>query len=161
MQPVSAHSIKLFLANSRPHFLQCRDRRMSAPPAISANLLRMGRSRKCGNELFTLNNHEDRWSEHGLGHLRNLRDFESDDRDWIREAWLFIIRTALRLPTEPLGSEHLPAVGRVTITSPKVMRTLTKLNRGKGHRRHSSGTVQDHPRCESPSSTSWPDFRRG
>ena len=78
-----------------------------------------------------INNHEDRWSEHGLGHLRNPTDLRSEDRDWIRQAWLSIIRMSLRLPTEPLGFEHLPAVGRVTITSPKAMRSLAKLNVGK------------------------------
>lgn len=78
-----------------------------------------------------VNNHEDRWSEHGLGHLRNPTNLESEDRDWIRQAWLSIIRTSLGLRTEPLGFEHLPAVGRVAITSPKVMRSLAKLNVGK------------------------------
>ena len=33
-----------------------------------------------------INNHEDRWSEHGLGHLRNPLNAESEDRDWIRQA---------------------------------------------------------------------------
>ncbi len=78
-----------------------------------------------------INNHEDRWSEHGLGHLRNPTDLGSEDRDWIRQAWLSIVRIALRLRTEPLSFEHLPAVGRVTITGPKVMRSLAKLNVGK------------------------------
>jgi hypothetical protein len=78
-----------------------------------------------------VNNHEDRWSEHGLGHLRNPNNFESEDRDWIRRAWLNIIRTALCQPTELLGFEHVPAVGRLTITSPKAIRSLAKLNSGK------------------------------
>ena len=54
-----------------------------------------------------VNNHEDRWSEHGLGHLRNPVDPESEDRDWIRHAWVNIIRTTLGLPVEPLGFENL------------------------------------------------------
>ena len=82
-----------------------------------------------------VNNHEDRWSEHGLGHLRKPTNLESEDRDWIRQAWLSIIRTSLDLQTEPLAFEHLPAVGRVAITSPKVMRSLAKLNVGKKIRR--------------------------
>jgi hypothetical protein len=73
-----------------------------------------------------VNNHENRWSEHGLGHLRNPFDFESEDRDWIRLDWRNIIRRELRMPTEPLSFEHLPAVGRVMITSPKVMCTLRR-----------------------------------
>ena len=78
-----------------------------------------------------INNHEDGWSEHGLGHLRNPTDLASEDRDWIRQAWLSILRITLRLPTEPLSFEDLPAVGRVPITSPKAMRSLAKLNVGK------------------------------
>jgi hypothetical protein len=80
-----------------------------------------------------VNNHENRWSEHGLGHLRNPFDFESEDRDWIREAWLNIVRRELGIQTEALSFEHLPAVGRVTITSPKVVRSLAKLNVAKNH----------------------------
>jgi hypothetical protein len=78
-----------------------------------------------------VNNHEDRWSEHGLGHLRNPTNIASEDRDWIPQAWVNIIRQTLGLSTEPLSFEHLPAVGRVPITSPKVMRSLAKLNLGK------------------------------
>jgi hypothetical protein len=78
-----------------------------------------------------INNHEDRWSEHGLGHLRNPMNPESEDRDWIRQAWMNIIRGTLGLPAEPLGFEHLPAIGRVPITSPTALRSLAKLNRGK------------------------------
>ena len=37
-----------------------------------------------------LNNEEDRWSEHGLGHLLNPSDPESEDRDWIAQAWFNI-----------------------------------------------------------------------
>lgn len=81
-----------------------------------------------------VNNHEDRWSEHGLGHLRNPMDPESEDRDWIRSAWINIIRITLGLPVERLGFENLPAIGRVPITSPNALRSLAKLNRGKKYR---------------------------
>src|ERR1700734_74374 len=57
-----------------------------------------------------------RWSEHGLGHLLNPVDPESDDRDWISKIWLNIVRRALGFPTEKLGFEHLPAVGRISIS---------------------------------------------
>ena len=102
--------------------------------AISAKRYALFLRDEDGNPVLLqngVNNHEDRWSEHGLGHLRNPYDFESEDRDWIRQVWLSILRITLRLPTEPLSFEHLPAVGRVAITSPKVMRSLAKLNRGK------------------------------
>jgi hypothetical protein len=44
-----------------------------------------------------INNKEDRWSEHGLGHLRNPTDLESEDREWISQAWTRIVRRSLGL----------------------------------------------------------------
>ena len=35
-----------------------------------------------------INNKDDRWSEHGLGHLLNPTDPESEDREWIAQVWL-------------------------------------------------------------------------
>jgi hypothetical protein len=102
--------------------------------AISAKRYALFLRDEPGNPVLLqkgVNNHEDRWSEHGLGHLRNPHDFESEDRDWIRQVWLSILQIGLRLPTEPLSFEHFPAVGRVAITNPKVMRSLAKLNLGK------------------------------
>jgi hypothetical protein len=78
-----------------------------------------------------INNKKDRWSEHGLGHLLNPTDPESEDRDWIGQVWLNMIRKALGLPTKKLGFEDLPAVGRISISSPAVMRNLRNLNEGK------------------------------
>jgi hypothetical protein len=40
-----------------------------------------------------INNHEDRWSEHGLGHLRNPMNPDGEGRDWIPQAWIRIRRT--------------------------------------------------------------------
>ena len=81
-----------------------------------------------------INNHEDRWSEHGLGHLLNPIFPDSEDRGWIPLAWINIIRRTLGLSVEPLGFEHIPAIGRVPITSPAALRSLAKLNRGKKYR---------------------------
>lgn len=77
------------------------------------------------------NNFDDRWSQHGLGHLLNPTDPDSEDRDWISRVWLGIIRRALGLRTPTLTFEHLPAVGRMAVTSPAVMTPLANLNRGK------------------------------
>jgi len=77
------------------------------------------------------NNPEDRWSEHGLGHLLNPTDPEDEDREWIARAWLNIIRGVQRLPVEKLGFEESPAIGRKPISSPTVMKPLTALNTGK------------------------------
>ena len=81
-----------------------------------------------------INNHEDRWSEHGLGHLRNPTNPHIEDRNWIPQAWINVIRRTLGLPAQPLGFEHLPAIGRVPITGPTALRSLAKLNRGKKYR---------------------------
>jgi len=81
-----------------------------------------------------LNNHEDRWSEHGLGNLRNPMNPDSEDRDWIQQAWISIIRRTLGLPVAPLGFEGVSAMGRVPITTSNAMRPLVKLNRGKKYR---------------------------
>jgi hypothetical protein len=70
-----------------------------------------------------INSHEDRWSEHGLGHLRNPMNPDREDRDWIPQAWINIIRRKLRLPAQPLGFEHLPAMGRMPITNPTAVRS--------------------------------------
>jgi len=78
-----------------------------------------------------VNNKSDRWSLHGLGHLLNPTDPESEDRDWISQIWLNIIRRALNMPTQSLTFENVPAVGRVTVSSPAVMRPLANLNDGK------------------------------
>lgn len=77
------------------------------------------------------NNEQDKWSEHGLGHLLNPTDPKSEDRAWIGQIWLAMIRRSLGLPTEPLAFEHAPAVGRVSVSSPALMKPLTALNKGK------------------------------
>src|SRR5579859_7610981 len=57
--------------------------------AISAKRYALFLRDEAGNPVLLqkgINNHEDRWSEHGLGHLRNPVNPESEDRDWIRHA---------------------------------------------------------------------------
>lgn len=78
-----------------------------------------------------LNNDKDRWSEHGLGHVLNPSDPTSEDRDWIGKVWLNIVRRSLGLSTAPLGFENVPAVGRISVSSPAIARSLEYLNRGK------------------------------
>jgi hypothetical protein len=77
------------------------------------------------------NNEDDRWSEHGLGHLLNPSDPDDEDREWIARVWLNIVRKALHQATWKASFEHLPAIGRVTISSPAVMRPFENLNKGK------------------------------
>jgi len=78
-----------------------------------------------------VNNDDDRWSEHGLGHLLNPSDPESEDREWIAQIWLNLVRNSLGLRTKKLKFENYPAVGRVTVSSPAVMQPLEFLNSGK------------------------------
>ena len=80
------------------------------------------------------NNEKNHWSEHGLGHLLNPTDPESDDREWIAQIWLNIIRSSLGMKTEALPFEHAPAVGRITISSPAISRAFEKFNNGKPYR---------------------------
>jgi hypothetical protein len=76
-------------------------------------------------------NDTDRWSEHGLGHLLNPTDPESEDRQWVGQAWLRIVQKSLLIPTQTLEFENRPAVGRVTISGPAVIKPLAKINEGK------------------------------
>jgi len=78
-----------------------------------------------------INNAEDRYSEHGLGHLLNPADPQSEDRNWIAQAWLSIVRRSLGLPTKPLRFAKRVAVGCTTVSSPAVMKPLKVLNTGK------------------------------
>lgn len=78
-----------------------------------------------------LNSSDDGWKEHGLGHLLNPTDPNSDDRKWITEVWLTIIRTSLGLATSDVSFGNLPAVGRVSVSSPAVMKAFTDFNTGK------------------------------
>jgi len=81
------------------------------------------------------NNEDDRWSEHGLGHLLNPTDPEANDRDWIAQVWLNIIRKNFGLSTHAIGFESLPAVGQVSISSPPLLRPFKQMNRRK-HYQH-------------------------
>ena len=77
------------------------------------------------------NNKTDRWSRHGLGHLLNPTDPDSDDQDWISQIWLNMIRKALGHRIEKSPFADRPAVGRTGITSPSVMRSLKQFNARK------------------------------
>lgn len=77
------------------------------------------------------NAEDDCWSEHGLGHLLNPTDPQSEDRAWIAQAWLRMIRRSLGLSTKRFAFEDRPAVTRLTISSPAVMRPFAALNCGK------------------------------
>jgi hypothetical protein len=114
--------------------------RNGQPVLLRGNCQFCGRKNKPGatrcvkcNKRIALNNSEDRWSEHGLGHLLNPTDPESEDREWIARAWLNIVRRSLGLRTVPLGIEVSPAIGQITVSSPAIMKPLARLNEGKSY----------------------------
>lgn len=78
-----------------------------------------------------VNNQEDRWSEHGLGHLLNPTDPEREDREWIAQIWMDIISRLEDADEPTLCFGNSPAVGRISISSPAIMRHLAALNEGK------------------------------
>ena len=77
------------------------------------------------------NNKKDHWSRHGLGHLLNPTDPEASDRNWTAAVWDSIIRKTFGLKVEKLPFSHLPAIGRTTVSSPFIMKSLESLNAGK------------------------------
>lgn len=77
------------------------------------------------------NNKKDHWSRHGLGHLLNPTDPEASDRNWTAAVWDSIIRKTCGLKVEKLPFSHLPAIGRTTVSSPFLMKSLESLNAGK------------------------------
>ena len=97
------------------------------------------------DELDELRKH----SEHGLGHLLNPTDPESESRDWIPQLWQHIVRTdglgqaadvqspssprrparrTIRQAAEP-GWLDRPALTRVTNTSPRLLKPFAEHNR--------------------------------
>jgi hypothetical protein len=70
-------------------------------------------------------------SEHGLGHLLNPTNPDSEDRDWIAHLWDGIVHEALGLPYNWPNWLDLPAIGRITASSPQLLEPFAALNRGK------------------------------
>jgi len=87
--------------------------------------------------LFTLNALGDpvlvKWSEHGLGHLLNPTDPDSEDRSWMRTVWEILVRESLGRPmADPLWLDR-PAITRTTVSSTELLRLFDTLNAGKAY----------------------------
>ena len=80
------------------------------------------------------NSKDNHWSEHGLGHLLNPADLENEDREWIAQLWQIILCRCLNIPAERFAFEKLPAIGRMAITSPRMLEPFVGLNKGKPYR---------------------------
>jgi hypothetical protein len=72
-----------------------------------------------------------KWSEHGLGHLLNPTDPENDDRDWIRHYWEGIAMEALGQKYQWPAWLDRPAIGRITASSPQMLKPFSTWNRRK------------------------------
>jgi hypothetical protein len=64
----------------------------------------------------------EQYSEHGLGHLLNPIDVDSQDRSWIPQIWETIAREHLGLPTEEPPWLGRPALTQLAITTPRLLR---------------------------------------
>jgi hypothetical protein len=73
----------------------------------------------------------EKWSEHGLGHLLNPTDPDSDDRSWIRQIWEGLVRESLGLPVAQHDWFDRPAIGRMSVSSPELWRRFNAFNAGK------------------------------
>ena len=72
-----------------------------------------------------------KWSEHGLGHLLNPTDPDSDDRTWMRQVWESLVREALGLPVSEPAWLDRPAVTRTSVSSAALLHLFDRLNAGK------------------------------
>jgi hypothetical protein len=70
-------------------------------------------------------------SEHGLGHLLNPTDPDSDDRDWIPEAWRLLVCRALGLPVDEPEWLDRPALAKLAITTPATLAPFENYNRDR------------------------------
>ena len=77
------------------------------------------------------NSDENQWSEHGLGHLLNPTDPESEDREWIAHVWQWIIE-GCSAKHKAVPFAKLPAIGRLTVSSPALLNPLASLNATEG-----------------------------
>ena len=72
-------------------------------------------------------------SQHGLGHLLNPTDPDSPNRDWTTDTWQSVISSALELPVADPAWLDVPAVGRLSISSPHLHRLLGTLNEDRAY----------------------------
>jgi hypothetical protein len=69
-------------------------------------------------------------SEHGLGHLLppNAPSPDISDREWLDDWWQHLLRVELGYPSEEPAWFDAPAVGRMTVTSPRDVATFRAYN---------------------------------
>lgn len=70
-----------------------------------------------------------KWSEHGLGHLLNPSDPDDESRDWIQVLWATLLADTLVRPVARPAWLDRPAVSRLTISHPTLLRPFAKAQR--------------------------------
>lgn len=71
-----------------------------------------------------------KYSEHGLGHLINPTDPGSDDRRWIKQGWDYVLALDLGIEPPLLPWLDLPALSKVSVSSPGLLAPFRELNGG-------------------------------
>jgi hypothetical protein len=72
--------------------------------------------------------------EHGLGHLLNPTDPSSDSRDWITDAWTYLEARARGERPDAPAWFALPAMSRITLSTPDLRKPFEAFNRDKPYR---------------------------
>jgi hypothetical protein len=73
-----------------------------------------------------------KWSEHALGSFYlNPTNPDGNDRDWVRQAWEWILRSEVGLPTAEPAWLDLPALSRFTASHPRVLQPFAAQNKNK------------------------------
>ncbi len=70
-------------------------------------------------------------SEHGLGHLLNPVDLDSEDRTWIVDAWETIVREHLGLPVQRQTWNERAALTRLPVSTPNLLAPFARKDQRK------------------------------
>lgn len=95
--------------------------------AISAKRYALFHRDEQGNVVIDKN------SEHGLGHLVNPTDPDSEDRRWITQLWQYLISTELGLNVPEPPWLDRPALSRYAVTQTSLLHSFRALNAGKNY----------------------------
>lgn len=70
-------------------------------------------------------------TQHGLGHLLNPVDPDSEDKDWIAQAWRYLLDSDDGNHPSPPTWIDRPALSRHTVSTPDLLRAFTPYNKAK------------------------------
>ena len=70
-------------------------------------------------------------SQHGLGHLMNPTDPESDSRDWIAQGWRYLLEKDTGTESEEPEWFDRPALAQSSISTPRLRKLFAELNAGR------------------------------